>query len=59
MKHQRSFLLNACPRCSGDLVLRLEDGDTTGTCLQCGNVLYTRHGVQAPAVATQGSPAAA
>ena len=40
-------------------MLRLEDGDTTGTCLQCGNVLYTRHGVQAPAVAAQGSPAAA
>ncbi len=59
MERHQTFLLNACTRCSGDLVLRMEDGDVTGTCLQCGNVLYMRRGRQALAVAPQGSPAAA
>ena len=59
MERQRSILLNACTRCSGDLVLREDDGDTTGTCLQCGNVVYMTRGVPAPATATQGAPAAA
>ncbi len=59
MERQTSILLNSCPRCSGDLVLRQEDGEATGTCLQCGNVLYTKRRVQAPTVATQAAPAAA
>ena len=59
MERHASFLLNACTRCSGDLVLRMEDGDTTATCLQCGNVLYMTRGVRAPALPVQGAPAAA
>ena len=59
MKRQRSFLLSSCTRCSGDLVLRLEDEDATGTCLQCGHVLYIRRGALAPAPAASGSPVAA
>ena len=45
MERQQSFLLSSCTRCSGDLVLRQEDEDLTGTCLQCGNVLYMKRGV--------------
>ena len=59
MEPQGSFLLNSCTRCSGDLLVRVEDGDTTGTCLQCGNVVYVQRGMPVPAVALQGSPAAA
>ena len=59
MERHASFLLNACTRCSGDLVLRVEDGDATGTCLQCGHVLYMRRGALAPASAASGSPVAA
>ena len=59
MKYRQGFLLSSCTRCSGDLVLRLEDGDTTGTCLQCGNVLYMRRGALAPTSAPSGSPVAA
>ena len=59
MELQRSVLLKACKRCSGDLMLRVEDGDATGTCLQCGNVLYLRRGTQPPAPAAEVSPVAA
>ena len=59
MEPQGTFLLNACTRCSGDLLVRVEDGDTTGTCLQCGNVVYMKHRARVPAVAVQGSPVAA
>ena len=59
MERQTSFLLHSCPRCSGDLVIRMEDGDGTGTCMQCGNVLYLRRGAQPPAPAAKVLPAAA
>ena len=59
MEPRSGFLLNACTRCSGDLLLHMEDGDAIGTCLQCGNVVYVKPGTLVPAVAAQGAPAAA
>ena len=59
MEHQRRVLLKACTRCSGDLLLRVEDGVATGNCLQCGNVLYLRRGAQPAAPAAKVSPVAA
>ena len=47
------------PAVLGDLLIRMEDGDGTGTCMQCGNVLYLRRGSQPPARAAKVSPAAA
>ena len=59
MNRQQIVLLSSCTRCSGDLVLRLDDGEATGTCLQCGHVLYMGPGVLAPAPTASGSPVAA
>ena len=56
MERRSGFLLNACTRCSGDLLLHMEDGDEIGTCLQCGSVVYMKPGTRVPAVAAQARP---
>jgi hypothetical protein len=36
--NSRSWTLDGCPRCHGDVFLETEDGDLLAHCLQCGYV---------------------